>query len=66
MQSDVQFPAGVNAAATWNQDLIYGRALAMGKEFKGKGVNIALSPVTGGPLGRSPLAGRNWEGKLVR
>jgi hypothetical protein len=23
-----------------------------------RGVNIALSPVTGGPLGRSPLGGR--------
>lgn len=27
-----------------------------------RGVNIALSPVTGGPLGRSPFMGRNWEG----
>lgn len=34
----------------------------MGQEFKGKGVHMALSPVTGGPLGRSPLAPRNWEG----
>lgn len=26
------------------------------------GVNVALTPVTGGPMGRAPAAGRNWEG----
>lgn len=25
-------------------------------------MHVALAPVTGGPLGRSPLGGRNWEG----
>jgi beta-glucosidase len=34
----------------------------MGQEFADMGVNIALSPVTDGPLGRAPRMGRNWEG----
>lgn len=37
----------------------------MAQEFRDKGVNIWLGPVTGGPLGRSPLGGRNWEGFSV-
>ncbi|CED82386.1 Glycoside hydrolase, superfamily [Phaffia rhodozyma] len=57
-----QFPAGVTVAATWDHDLFWKRANSIGEEFKGKGVHVALGPVTGGPLGRSPLAGRNWEG----
>ncbi|KAJ7109836.1 putative beta-glucosidase [Mycena epipterygia] len=57
-----QFPAGVTTAATWNRDLIAARASALGREFHDKGVNIWLGPVTGGPLGRSPYMGRNWEG----
>ncbi|EIM82192.1 uncharacterized protein STEHIDRAFT_124824 [Stereum hirsutum FP-91666 SS1] len=60
-----QFPAGLTTAATWDRDLMYQRSYAMGKEFLDEGVNIALAPVTGGPLGRSPLAGRNWEGWFV-
>lgn len=80
------WPAGVTTAATWDRDLIYARSFHMGEEFKGKGVKVALGPVTcvalslsflqkhtvtdsslrsscsGGPLGRSPLGGRNWEG----
>lgn len=54
------FPAQVNAASTWDINLIYQQALAMGAEFRGKGVNVALGPVAGGPLGRSPYGGRNW------
>ncbi|CCG83028.1 Probable beta-glucosidase G [Taphrina deformans PYCC 5710] len=56
------FAAQVNAASTWDIDLIYQQALAMGAEFRGKGVNVALGPVAGGPLGRTPYNGRNWEG----
>lgn len=33
----------------------------MAEEHKGKGVDIQLGPVAG-PIGRSPAAGRNWEG----
>ncbi|KAG8687543.1 hypothetical protein FRC11_007059 [Ceratobasidium sp. 423] len=57
-----QFPAEVTVAATWDRDLIYDRAVSLAAEFKGKGVHVMLGPVTGGPLGRSPLGGRNWEG----
>ncbi|TVY94330.1 putative beta-glucosidase G [Lachnellula willkommii] len=55
------FPAGVTTAASWDRDLIYKRAFALGSEFKGKGTNIALAPV-GAALGRHPLGGTNWEG----
>ncbi|EHK96514.1 putative beta-glucosidase G [Glarea lozoyensis 74030] len=40
---------------------MYERGLYMGEEFRGKGAQVALSPVAG-PLGRSAYAGRNWEG----
>ncbi|PHH85068.1 hypothetical protein CDD83_931 [Cordyceps sp. RAO-2017] len=32
----------------------------MGREFRAKGVNVILGP-NAGPLGRTPLGGRNWE-----
>lgn len=43
---------------------MYKRGYAMGEEFKGKGVNVALGPVAG-PLGRHAEGGRNWEGFSV-
>lgn len=55
------FPAGITTGATWDKTLMYDRAAAIGKEFKGKGVNIYLGP-TVGPLGRKPRGGRGWEG----
>ncbi|KAH6722111.1 beta-glucosidase [Leptodontidium sp. MPI-SDFR-AT-0119] len=55
------FPAGLTAAASWDKGLIHERGLYLGAEFKGKGAHIALAPVCG-PLGRSGLAGRGWEG----
>ncbi|EKG15351.1 Glycoside hydrolase family 3 [Macrophomina phaseolina MS6] len=55
------FPAGIQAAATWDRELIYQRGLALGKEAKGLGVNVQLGPVSGA-LGKIPEAGRNWEG----
>ncbi|KAG4427453.1 hypothetical protein IFR05_017064 [Cadophora sp. M221] len=55
------FPAGVTTAASFDRQLMYERGAAMGAEFKGKGAQVALSPVAG-PLGRSAYAGRNWEG----
>ncbi|KAJ2894000.1 putative beta-glucosidase G [Zalerion maritima] len=55
------FPSGVTVAATWDKDLMYRRALLMGSEFRGKGINVHLGPVAG-PLGRHALGGRNWEG----
>ncbi|KNG44253.1 glycoside hydrolase family 3 protein [Stemphylium lycopersici] len=55
------FPAGITVGATWDKDLIYRRGVAIGEEFRGKGVNIHLGPSVG-PLGRKPRGGRNWEG----
>ncbi|KIJ43167.1 glycoside hydrolase family 3 protein [Sphaerobolus stellatus SS14] len=54
------FPAGINAAATWDRNLIQQRGAAMGAEHRGKGVNVALGPMTN--MMRVPAAGRNWEG----
>ncbi|KAF8177503.1 glycoside hydrolase [Mycena galopus ATCC 62051] len=53
-------PAGINAAATWGVDLIKARGVAMAQEHRGKGVNVALGPMTN--MGRQAAAGRNWEG----
>ena len=54
------FPAGINAAATWQRSLIRRRGIGMGQEHKGKGVNVALGPMMN--LGRVAQGGRNWEG----
>lgn len=58
------FPSGQTTAATWDRNLMYQRGVAMGQEHKGKGIDVQLGPVAG-PLGRSPAAGRNWEGFSV-
>ncbi|PGG96023.1 hypothetical protein AJ79_09764 [Helicocarpus griseus UAMH5409] len=55
------FPAGITVGATFDKQLMYDRGVAMGEEFRGKGVNIHLGPSVG-PLGRKPRGGRNWEG----
>ncbi|KAF2270870.1 beta-glucosidase-like protein [Lojkania enalia] len=55
------FPAGITVGATWDKDLMYARGVALGEEFRGKGINIYLGPSVG-PLGRKPRGGRNWEG----
>ncbi|KAI5450513.1 hypothetical protein NCC49_002970 [Naganishia albida] len=54
------FPSGLNAAATFDRHLMYERALAIGEEFRGKGVNIALGPGMNGG-GRVAESGRQWE-----
>lgn len=54
------FPAGINAAMTWDVDLIQQRGAALGAEHRGKGVNVVLGPDMN--LARVPAAGRNWEG----
>lgn len=54
------FPAGINAATTWNRALIRRRGLFMGREHVGKGVNVALGPMMN--MGRVAQGGRNWEG----
>ncbi|KAK6864143.1 glycoside hydrolase family 3 protein [Apiospora arundinis] len=55
------FPAGIHVAATWDRDLMYKYGRALGDEYRGKGINVALGPVAG-PLGRVVRGGRNWEG----
>ncbi|KAK2784302.1 hypothetical protein FQN52_009107 [Onygenales sp. PD_12] len=55
------FPAGITVGATFDKKLMYERGVAMGKEFRGKGINVHLGPSVG-PLGRKPRGGRNWEG----
>ncbi|KFX93115.1 hypothetical protein V490_05001 [Pseudogymnoascus sp. VKM F-3557] len=60
-QGITAFPAGVQAASTWDIDLINARGNALGTESKAMGVHVQLGPV-GGPLGKIPQGGRNWEG----
>lgn len=55
------FPAGITTGATWDKDLMHRRGVAIGEEFRGKGVNVYLGPSVGA-LGRKPRGGRNWEG----
>ncbi|KAK3682270.1 glycoside hydrolase superfamily [Podospora appendiculata] len=55
------FPAGIHVAATFDHDLLYRYGAALGAEFRGRGINVALGPVAG-PLGRVARGGRNWEG----
>ncbi|KAJ4348848.1 uncharacterized protein N0V89_010227 [Didymosphaeria variabile] len=55
------FPAGIHVAATFDRDLMYRYGHALGAEYRGKGINVALGPVAG-PLGRVARGGRNWEG----
>ncbi|HET9168629.1 MAG TPA: glycoside hydrolase family 3 C-terminal domain-containing protein [Actinospica sp.] len=53
------FPDGENAAATFDPALIRQEGSAMGAEFAGKGVNVALGPTTN--LVRDPRWGRTYE-----
>ncbi|WAQ80717.1 hypothetical protein PtA15_1A55 [Puccinia triticina] len=54
------FPAGINAAATFDKNLMFKRAKAMAEEFRDKGANVVLAPMTN--LMRTPESGRAWEG----
>ncbi|KAF3763585.1 family 3 glycoside hydrolase [Cryphonectria parasitica EP155] len=58
------YPSGIHVGASWDKNLTYLRGLEMGNEFRIKGANIALGPVAG-PLGRTAVGGRNWEGFAV-
>ncbi|KAI1340364.1 glycoside hydrolase family 3 protein [Xylariaceae sp. FL0016] len=55
------FVPGIQAASTWDRDLMRERGQFMAEEFKGCGVHVLLGPVAG-PLGKIPNGGRNWEG----
>ncbi|KAG5950085.1 hypothetical protein E4U53_005496 [Claviceps sorghi] len=55
------YPAGIHVGASWNKNLTRQRGVAMGGEFRRKGVNVMLGPVVG-PAWRVVRGGRNWEG----
>ncbi|TQN71600.1 Beta-glucosidase cel3A [Colletotrichum shisoi] len=55
------FVPGIQAAATWDIDLIRERAVLKATEARGVGVHVMLGPACGA-LGKIPNAGRNWEG----
>ncbi|KAG9245937.1 glycoside hydrolase family 3 protein [Calycina marina] len=60
-QQVTAFPAGITVGSTWDTSLLYERGYALGSESKALGIHVQLGPV-GGPLGKIPAAGRNWEG----
>lgn len=39
------FPSGINAGMTWDANLMHQRGVALGAEFRGKGINVALGPM---------------------
>lgn len=50
------YAAGISIGASWNASLAYQRGLRMGREFRKKGVQVALGPVVG-PIGRIATGG---------
>lgn len=40
------YPSGIHVGASWNRQLALERGTYMGAEFKAKGVNVALGPVS--------------------
>lgn len=55
------FTPGVQAASTWDLDLIRQRGQFLAEEARGIGINVMLGPVAGA-LGKIAEGGRNWEG----
>ena len=55
------FPAGIHLGATFDRQLMYAYGAALGREYRGKGIHVALGPFIG-PIGRIARGGRNWEG----
>ncbi|OLN87574.1 Beta-glucosidase cel3A [Colletotrichum chlorophyti] len=55
------FVPGIQAASTWDVDLIRQRGAYKAAEARGVGVHVMLGPACGA-LGKIPAAGRNWEG----
>jgi len=37
------YPGGVTVASSWDRKLMYDRSIAMGREFRAKGAQIALA-----------------------
>ncbi|TDZ49701.1 Beta-glucosidase cel3A [Colletotrichum trifolii] len=55
------FTPGIQAASTWDLELIRQRAAFKAAEAKALGVHVMLGPASGA-LGKHPDGGRNWEG----
>ncbi|KAF1840633.1 glycoside hydrolase family 3 protein [Cucurbitaria berberidis CBS 394.84] len=55
------FPAGIHLGATFDRQLMYAYGKALGDEYRGQGIHVALGPFIG-PIGRIARGGRNWEG----
>ena len=55
------FTPGIQAASTWDIELMRQRGAYLGAEAKGCGVHVLLGPAAGA-LGKIPHGGRNWEG----
>lgn len=53
------FPCITAVAATWNPRMAYENGLALGREVRGRGKDVSLSP--GINIHRTPLCGRNFE-----
>ncbi|KAL4865503.1 hypothetical protein BDV12DRAFT_211014 [Aspergillus spectabilis] len=51
-------------ASSWNRTLVADQYARMAVEFRKKGYNMLLGP-SSGPLGRSPLGSRLWEGLVL-
>ena len=60
VQRSTAFPPGIQVAATWDRDLFFKRAVAIGEEFRDKGIHFALGPMMN--IDRNARHGRNWEG----
>lgn len=58
------YASGISIGASWNATLAHQRAQFMGREFKAKGVQVALGPVVG-PIGRIATGGK-YLGLLVK
>ena len=57
--STQSWQAAINTASTFNKTLMYEVGKAQGKEFREKGVHVALTPAMN--IQRSPQGGRLWE-----
>ena len=57
--STQSWQASINTASTFNKSLMYEVGKAQGKEFREKGINVALGPAMN--IQRNPQGGRIWE-----
>ncbi|KAF7319475.1 Glycoside hydrolase family 3 protein [Mycena chlorophos] len=53
------FPPGIAVSSTFSRRLMQARGVALGEEFRGKGINMYLGPAM--DVMRNPMAGRAWE-----